>query len=295
MRPFWYHVHETSRRVRQILDANRFDVVFVQKAIMSTPLRGLLGMVRRRSKRLVYDIDDAVHLASPHSLRPVWSVFEDKRQIVKLMRAADLVLTGNGWLTEEARNAGANAVEFPTVVDTDRWVPAARTNGVYRIGWVGSPSTAVCLEPAAEALAKVEHAEIRLVGAVQNGTRPYQAEFAPWSLETEVSEIQGFSVGIMPMPRGDWMLGKCALKALQYMACGAPCVATPFGAVKDIIRHNQNGLFADTTTEWLDAFERLRDPRVRAELGAAGRQTVVERFSLAGAAPKLARALESVA
>jgi len=295
-RPFWYHARETARRVRQILEAARYDVVFVQKALMTAYVRVLPDLLRARARRLVYDIDDAVHLAPPHPLGRPWSVFEDRAQICKMLRMADLVLAGNAWLASTALAAGGKAVLFPTVVDTDRFVPGRQPAEKYRIGWVGNPSTTICLEPAAEALASIDDAEVCLVGAEPDRV-PWSGPVShrPWSLAGEVSELQRFSVGIMPMPQQEWMRGKCALKALEYMACGLPCVASPFGAALDFMRHDANGLFAATTGEWRDALEWLRDPALRQRLGEAGRVIVEKRYALRNAAPRLLELLEMVA
>lgn len=295
-RPFWYHVRETVRRVGQILAASRYDVVFVQKAIMTAYVTGLAEFLRRRARRLVYDFDDAVHLAPPHPLHAPWGFIEDRVQVTKILTMADLVLAGNAWLVSAAREAGSRrAVLFPTVVDTDRFVPPANPPETYRIGWVGNPSTTVCLEPAAEALVSLRHAAICLVG-VDPLRVPFDgAEIRPWSLENEVAEIQRFSVGVMPQPETEWMRGKCALKALQYMACGIPCVASPFGAALEFMRHEENGLFAGSTAAWSEAFERLRDPALRHRLGEAGRATVEDRYALRDAAPRLLELLRLVA
>jgi glycosyltransferase involved in cell wall biosynthesis len=294
-RPFWYHVRETLRRVTQILCASRYDVVFVQKAIMTAYVKGLPDLLRRRSRRLVYDIDDAVHLAPPHPLPRPWHLIEDRAQIGKLLHAADLVLAGNAWLTAVAQSAHARVVQFPTVVDTDRFVPARQHPDTYRIGWIGNPSTTVCLEAAAQALSTVRNAELCLVGADPDRVSFPKARIRPWSLDTEVAELHRFSVGIMPQPDAPWMRGKCALKALQYMACALPCVATPFGAALEFLLHDQNGLFAGPTPKWWEAFERLRDPGLRRRLGEAGRATVEGRYSLRHAAPKLLELLRSMA
>lgn len=294
-RPFWYHVRETRRRIGQILGAARYDVVFVQKAIMTAYLRGMAGFVRSRARRLVYDVDDAVHLAPPHPLHFPWSIPQDRGQVLKLFGMADMVLAGNAWLAEAARGTGANTVLFPTVVDTDRFRPSGREPDAYRIGWVGNPSTTICLNPAAETLGSVTDACVTLVGADPGRVPFHGAETRPWSLESEVAEIQRFSAGIMPQPEEDWMRGKCALKALQYMACGVPCVASPFGAAREFIRDGENGLFAGSPEQWHDAFEALRDPALRKRLGEAGRATVEERYALRDAAPRLAALLRSIA
>ncbi len=293
-RPFWYHARETVHRVRQILDARRYDVVFVQKAIMSAYVRGLPELLRARARRLVYDIDDAVHLAPPHPLPAICRPIEDRGQIGSLFAMADLVLAGNAWLAEAAREAGAHVEHFPTVVDTERFVPGGRAQGfrgglppnAFRIGWVGNPSTTICLAPAAEALAKVQ-GSVQLIGADASRVPFDGAEVVPWALDCEVETLQALSIGIMPQPAEPWMRGKCALKALQYMACGIPCVATPFGAVLEFMNHDENGLFADNTREWLDAFARLRDPTTWRRIAEAGRATVEQRYALHTAAPRL--------
>ena len=120
------------------------------------------------------------------------------------------------------------------------------------------------------------------------------AETRPWSWEREVADLQSFSVGLMPLIKDEWTRGKCALKALLYMACGIPCLATPYGAVTHIVQHKVNGWLADSPQEWREAIEELRDPSLRQRLGKAARATVIERFSLEGAAPRLAEILESL-
>ncbi len=298
-RPFWYHVRETVRRVVQILSAADYDIVFVQKAIMTAYVRGLPELLRKRARRLVYDIDDAVHLEPPHPLGTPWNVFEDRDQIYKICSQADLVLAGNAWLTTMAEEHCQNTELFPTVVDTHRFVPSEKEPRSFRIGWIGNASTTICLQPAVEALAQVPEAKICLVGGDPSridwtGHVAPNIEVRPWTYENEVNEIHRFTVGIMPQPDAPWMLGKCALKALQYMACGIPCVASPVGAICDIIRHGENGLFAETTQEWLDAFDRLRNPALRQLLAEAARATVEENFSLTQAAPRLLDLLNEI-
>lgn len=301
-RAFWYHFAETPKRLRQILSARKYDIVFVQKGIMTAYLRGSLGLLRKCARRIVYDFDDAVHLEPPHALRFPWKALEDRDQIDNLIRRADLVLAGNAWLADVARKAGGKTEVFPTVVDTDRFVPREDAPEAFRIGWVGNPSTMVCLDPAAEALGQLGPGELSLVGADPRTVPWPKAEVRTWSLDTEVSDIQGFSLGIMPIPKGewmkgraeDWMKGKCALKALLYMACGVPCVATPFGAVLEFMEHCRNGLLADSTAQWRKAFDDLRDPAMRQRLGEAGRATVEERYALKSAAPRLLELLESI-
>ncbi len=295
-RAAWYHVYETPARLMQLLRARRYAVVVVQKALTTPHVRGFGALLRRVARRVVYDIDDAVYLAAPHALRGPWRALVQPRQITWLARHSDLVLAGNRWLADAMQAAGApRVVHFPTVVDETRFLPAPHAPDALRLVWMGSPSTTPHLRVAADALRDVPGLAAHLYGAAPEGLDWPGATLHPWRLETEVAALQQATVGIMPLTPGAWTRGKCALKALQYMACGLPCVATPFGAVGDIIRHNENGLFAQTPAEWRAAMAQLGDPAERARLGEAGRATVVADYSLAQAAPRLTALLREVA
>ncbi len=289
-----YHLIEMRRRAMQLLRSRAYDIVFVQKAIMSVYVKRMATLLHWRARRVIYDIDDAVNIAAPVTLRGIWRRIEDAGQINKVMARASLVIAGNRWLQSVAEAAGARAELLPTVVDTARFVPSDQESETYRVGWVGGPSTCENLNPIAEVLSGLECAEVRIVGADPGRVAIDGAEHRPWALESEVGELQAFSVGLMPLPKDEWSRGKCALKAIQYMACGVPCVATPYGAVRDVIEHEKNGLFADSPAEWKNALERLRDPGLRTKLGEAARETIETRYSLASAAPRMYELLESV-
>ena len=293
-RAFWYHLDELHRRWSQTTAASQFDVVVLQKALTSIYLRGMVGRFRASAPNFLYDIDDAVHLATPNPVPSRWAWLAQPDQPLELMRRARCVLAGNPWLADVARATGGHAEVFPTVVDTDRFRPTTARSTTYRVGWIGSPSTAYSLRIAAPALDALGDAEVHLMGAGENhGLR--QARTHPWTLDSEIDFLQNLSVGLMPLPKDEWTRGKCALKALQYMACGIPCVATPYGAVTDIIRHGENGLFAESPREWSDALEQIRDPDVRRRLGEAARATVEARYSLRYAAPHMMTLLQQAA
>ncbi len=103
-----------------------------------------------------------------------------------------------------------------------------------------------------------------------------------------MAEFSGFDIGLMPLPDTPWARGKCALKALVYMACGVPAVCAPVGVISTIITNGRNGFLASSPAEWEGALERLlRDPAVRQAVSARGRETVEQRYSLAAHAPRL--------
>ena len=89
-----YHLTEIRNRIAHLLSGSSYDVVFVQKAVMSAYVRGMIALLRLHAPTLVVDLDDAVHLRPPHPLRGAARALEDRRQVERLLRNADLVLAG---------------------------------------------------------------------------------------------------------------------------------------------------------------------------------------------------------
>ena len=102
-------------------------------------------------------------------------------------------------------------------------------------------------------------------------------------------------IGIMPVPDNDWTRGKCAFKAIQYMALGIPTVASPVGMATDLIQHNVNGFSARTMEEWFESLNRLvTDTQLRRRLAEEARKTIETQYSLQGWGPRLAELFDRI-
>jgi glycosyltransferase involved in cell wall biosynthesis len=203
-------------------------------------------------------------------------------------------------LAEAARRHATRVFELPSPVDCDRYGPLDRpaAAGVV-VGWIGSPSTSMYLRsllPVCRRLAE-RHPTVRFeaVGADPDAElHPFRVR--PWALETELADLQGFDVGIMPLDDDEWSRGKAGYKLLQYMACGIASVASPVGVNADLLRDTDRGLLASDPTQWERALTALiEDATLRRRLGAAGRELVEREYSLATWAPRYHAALNAVA
>lgn len=293
-----YQAVELARRAAQLALLRRFDVVVVQKALLSVGLRGMDAVAAAVAPRLVVDVDDAIHLGPPHRL-PAWlHRLEDVTQPARLVSRADGVVAGSEALAALLRPLNSQVAVVPTSVDTDRFVPPPRRGDrIPVIGWIGSASTAPYLEALAEPLRRLARRErfvFRVVGGPAPPLQGVALEERPWSLECEVADLQAFDIGVMPLPDAAWAAGKCGLKAVQYEAVGIPVVCSPVGAAPEIVRHGREGYLAATPEQWEETLAALLDDaELRARLGGAGRVRAEERYSLRGNAPKLASILEA--
>ena len=215
------------------------------------------------------------------------------------MQYASLVTGGNSYLADRAVKAGAQHVEIlPTVIDINRYaVKKIFSNDELVIGWVGSPSTVKYIQLVAPALKELTHKykfTLRVVGAETEITG-VNVICVPWTEDAEVSEINKFDVGIMPLTDSPWERGKCGYKLIQYMACGIPVIGSPVGVNTEIIESADSGFLASTDSEWLLQLEQLfSDVALRKQLGQNGRIAVENSYSVQVLAPRLIQLFEGI-
>lgn len=282
-----------GQRFFALLRLRQFDLIIIEKELfpfLPAVVERLLGTMR---VPYVADYDDALfHHYDHHPNSLVRRVLG--RKIDAVMRHSAVVVAGNAYLAERARQAGASRVEvIPTVVDTTRYLPRqGLANDVPVVGWIGTPKTSKYLRPLLpvfEALGREMCVRFVAVGAREVDFDGTPVEVLPWSEETEVASIQQFDIGIMPLEDSPWERGKCGYKLIQYMACGLPVVASPVGVNRQIVVREENGLLADTPDEWQRVLRRLLldGASIRDSMGRAGRTRVEEWYSLQAQAPRI--------
>ena len=261
-----------------------YDVVYVQRRLLGTVD---LAFLRRASRRLVYDFDDAVMYRSSRHSNQV--SFSRRWAFKRMVRASDAVIAGNHFLKGEALRyvEEGKVTVIPTAVDLERYPP--KDYGTSRdsvvLGWIGSGSTLWYLRnlnPVLEALyRRYPQIELKVVSDEFLDSSVVPVVKKKWALEDEVSDLQSFDIGLMPLTDDVWSQGKCGLKAVQYSAAGIPVVCSPIGINRDIVEDGLNGYWASTDAQWVERISRLIDePPLRVRMGREGRKRVQGSFSV---------------
>jgi glycosyltransferase involved in cell wall biosynthesis len=289
-------VRDYIGRLVCLVKQGRYDLAIVHVELF--PL--LPGVIESRLLRIpyIYDFDDAFFLKYRQwRFRRVSFLLKDK--FAPVLSHARAVLAGNHYLADYAKQLNPATTFLPTVVDTDRYVhlPSERDD-IFTVGWIGSPSTSVYLRALASPLAQLgREGPVRfvVVGGRCEAIDGVEVVNLPWEEATEVSLINTFDVGVMPLFDDEWARGKCALKLIQYMACGVPAVASPVGANLEVI-NNSCGLLASGSDAWLDGLRRLKNDGVlRRGMGVAARQRIEHFYSLRTALPVMSNTIKTVA
>ena len=291
LRKFSLLMNRTWARWKLLLRRTHYDLFFIYREAfpIGPPLMEML-LAKTKGRALIYDFDDAIFLPN-HGGTHQWVGFlKYPQKVSQILRMSTQVITGNEYLADYARGYNKRVNVIPTSIDTTKFVPLPRPNPngptLPLVGWIGSHSTARYLQSLLPVLARVATTHPFRLYVVGSATPVRAAGLevlqVPWALSREVEDFQRCDVGVYPLWDDDWCRGKCGFKAIQFMACGVPVVASAVGVNQEIIRDGVNGFLARTQEEWVEKFRRLlTDPPLRKRMGEAGRQTIEERYSVA--------------
>ncbi|PKO85757.1 MAG: glycosyltransferase [Betaproteobacteria bacterium HGW-Betaproteobacteria-12] len=278
--------------LRALRAARRADLVLVLRKTLPGPL---LWLLRRASRRLVFDLDDAIFCkpdGSPSATR--------LSRFAAMVRCCDQVTAGNGFLAAMAARFNPAVTIIPTCVDVARYAPGdGRRSDHFDVVWIGSSSTRKYLEAAIPALReasrRIPALRLKIIADFDLDAPGFPTLPVRWRAESEAAELASAQVGIAPMHDDDWSRGKCALKVLQYMAAGLPVVSSPVGVNGEAVLDGETGYLARSDDEWVAALQALAaDPERGRRMGLAGSQRVAALYSSAVVGARLLALLEAV-
>lgn len=265
------------------------DFVFIHReaAPLGPPvLEWFIAKVLR--KKIIYDFDDAIWLANTSETNKIAAGLKWNQKVGSICRWAYKNSCGNAYLAAYARQFNPQTIVNPTTIDTEHLHNQVRDQtapGRLVIGWTGTHSTLKYLDQLMPVLGRLEAEgldfEFRVISNQPPALPLRSLVFLPWRKDTEIADLLGFHVGLMPLEDDQWAQGKCAFKALQYMALGIPALVSPVGINTEVVLDGQNGYVCATATDWEARLRQLlAAPQLRQHLGQAARATVEARYSV---------------
>jgi glycosyltransferase involved in cell wall biosynthesis len=278
------------------------DVVILQKLVLQ---ERFVRLLRRINRAIVLDLDDAVYappdvLCNNQHVQAYYQIIT--RRLHYTLQQVCCVIVGSRYLADYAEQFHPRVYILPSSVDVAGYPikPARGSEAAVILGWIGSPENLIDFQPIQSALRKTfkqlnGNAIVKIVSSQPLNLEGVPVYFEPWSLEHEIELLHSFDIGLMPLNNTERTRGRCAFKAIQYMAVGLPVITSAIGSAMDIVMHAKTGFFATTDDDWVEAMTHLiEDPALRVRLGLAGRARVAEYYSIQKNAPKLAEILRKV-
>ncbi|MFH0853275.1 MAG: glycosyltransferase family 4 protein [bacterium] len=294
-RPF-KQLHKLVYILRALLASRKTDSILVQKILLPT---WLLRFLKSQKATLTFDFDDSIWLGAPDQTSGSSSRKNAENKFQATLRTADRIISGNEFLAEHARQYSKRVTVIPSVVDIKRYVisPKKESNRIC-IGWIGSAVNYPYLKDLESVFKRLseKYGQRLFLKIISNGNFHLnvglECQNISWSEAGEINEMKQFDIGLMPLKDTEWSRGKCSFKAIQYMALGIVPVVSPVGANKLVVTNNQDGLWAVSDTEWVDAISYLiENPEKRRQMGVAARSKIHKNYTLETAYPLLKQVL----
>lgn len=273
--------------------AKKYDVIFTNKDIMPnlniTVAEKILSFF---NPKLIFDIDDAIYLSNRgKKLDKIWENYKG-------------IIAGSPVHIDYINSKHAlKCFYIPMAINTQVYQPQkVRKEGKIRIGWSGSHFTNIYALPVMkecmEMLAEKLDFELIVISNVNPEIKwkNVQSRFIQWTEATEVEGLQQIDVGLMPLRDEPFERGKCALKAVQYMAVGIPALVSPVGVNSSIVTDGYDGYHCKNNEEFVDRLVELcSDAAKRTEMGKNARKTVEEKYSVEVLTEKYIEAFNEIA
>jgi glycosyltransferase involved in cell wall biosynthesis len=294
---FCYFLRGTLSRFIDILTIYHYDAVFIHRE--AYPIGGAFfeNLLAILKKPFIFDFDDAIFLPATSWPNSFIVRYKNPKKLTDILKTSCHVIAGNNYLAGYALRYNSSVSIIPTPIDTNKYFPQApKSNKELIIGWIGSITTLNFLNDMKKVFIKLSQQfpqiKFKIVGGSFAIDGLHNIVSKNWSMEDEISDLGSFDIGLMPMPDDEWTRGKCGFKAILYMSMGIPCVCSPIGVNKEIIKDGINGFLAASEEEWLDKLTQLiNDANLRQRIGAAGRKTVEENYSLLVNVPRFLEVL----
>lgn len=275
------------RRLLLLTQLPKYDYIFIHRE--ATPVgppwfEWLAGKVFK--KKVIFDMDDALWLPNTTNSNAIAAKFKQHHKVNRIMTWSYRVSCGNSYLLQYAQKFNADAVLLPTVVDTTTYYRQLKQQQTDRvvIGWTGSHSTLPFLkitEPVLQRLEKEFDFDFIVVADKEPDLQLKSLVFIPWQKQTEMQDLLKLNIGIMPLPTTEWAKGKCAFKAIQYMALGIPAVVSAVGANIAAVPDGVAGYVCHSEEAWyMHLKDLLQNVQLRSVMGAAGREWVEQQYAV---------------
>lgn len=271
-------------RGSQVIKSSNYEVNLIQKLFLSK----YVTLERFVKNRVIFDVDDAI-----------WT-YTGEKSIKRICELSDKIICGNEFLANYFGMYNKNILILPTAVNTIRFKPgnSLEKKGYITIGWSGSSSGLKYIYEIEEQLKKVISSKVHLLiicdkEPMFKEINSEYVDYIKWSKSDEVKSLQMIDIGIMPLKRDIFSMGKCSYKMLLYMACGKPVVVSKVGMNEEVLREDNFGFGVENMEQWSEALKALiNNENLRKSMGRKGRKVVLSKYSVDVIGTKLAEVLK---
>jgi glycosyltransferase involved in cell wall biosynthesis len=264
----------------------RYDVVVFVKA-MDDRARRERERVQSAGSKAVFDANvNYYEIWGDYELPNTQPTEEQREAAIEMTERADAVVADSSYICKIVGKLNDRAVWIPDKVDLRLFRPPRRrrTATPLRLVCSGRSAKARPLQLLPDLAGHLDGFELvvdsdREPAKLSDVRQALPTTFEPFDLRRYARILRTCDAIISPKRLvNGYELGHTEWKITLGMGAGLPAIASPQRSYVEALEDG-GGIVADSPENWIAAFESLRDPDVRRELGGRARATVEERYS----------------
>jgi glycosyltransferase involved in cell wall biosynthesis len=264
------------RRIKAIKIAKTARVAFVQRSMFPFYINQKRPLMEKILKKqgcyVVIDFWDSV-----------WE--KNKYLTDNSAKIANLITVSNSFLMRYFAEINNNIQMFNIAVDNARYVKKKdySISGAIKLAYIGYPSNVnrfiEMFRPIAIKLKEMVDFKLVIISNGKYDVSYCKTEYYPFDYSDFSNILSSCDIGLYLVEKNDISEGKSAMKVMDYLACGLPVVASPWGV--NGFEHTTHLLLSNSDEEFLDDILMLaNDIELRTKLGTNAQQIISEQFSL---------------
>jgi len=292
---FFYFIKGLIQRLITLFFIRNYDIVYVFMWV--TPIGSSLieKLYLKLSKKIIYDFDDSIHIVDNFSnnlsINKITNFFKNKKKYIKLIQYSNHIIVSSPFHVPYCtlKNIYNKCTYIPCSLDVDYFKSNNKnnydfnSNDTIKIGWTGTFTSKIYLESVSNVLIRLNdliNFELIIISNFTYSLPNIKIRNIKWNKENEISDLELIDIGIYPLLKNKWSLGKGALKAMQYMALNIPTVATNYGTTSKVIDNYKDGILVNNDDEWIDAILYLiNHPIERKLISKNARNKIIDQYS----------------
>lgn len=289
---FFNIISGNLQRIKELFSLHQYDVIYIFMWVTPLGTTFIERLFRKFAKKIIYDFDDSIYLKENYqlntSINPIASFLKNSNKCNYLIKNSNHVIISSPFHYEYCYklNKYSYCTYIPCSLNINYFLPSKKNsnfNETINIGWTGTFSSKSYLDSIKNVfirLNKIKKFRLIIIGNFEYSIPGINIELIEWNKEREIEDLQKIDIGIYPLIKNNWALGKGALKAIQYMAIGLPVIATDFGTNSKVIKSNYSGILVNNEDDWVTALDHLiSNPKERQRIGTNSRKEIIKNYS----------------
>ncbi|MCK5707916.1 MAG: glycosyltransferase family 4 protein [Candidatus Aureabacteria bacterium] len=254
---------------------SRFNILIIVKDFAHIDYQKIIDL-KKKNKLLIYRITDSKS-----------EMYQDGNNELKQQIALmDGVIVPNPLTQKDIESVNTNIrlIEAPMI--TYKYKKNYESDGVVKILWEGYKENLESMKRVHSILEKLNKNLSCKFNLIYHSDISSKDEglikYIKWELSNWENMLISSDIAVVIKPIEDkYQQRKPSTKINTYRLAGLPVVCTPSEADKMVIEHGKTGFFAYTDDDWYEYLKKLiENAALRKEIGRAGRQYVIENFSI---------------